>query len=157
MLPERSRGMLEFDPSVCTGCVQCGKQCPIDCFDIEVVKNEETKQRMLTKFEIDLGKCMYCGICVENCTQGGLRHTAEFEGSVADVKRLKVNFITKPLPTVKPKKGEEPKLKPKGSIIREYMRDQWKSAERSESKPVKKPIKKPAEIKKPESKEGDDK
>ena len=29
-LPERYRGFLEVDMSVCTGCLQCSRDCPID-------------------------------------------------------------------------------------------------------------------------------
>ena len=38
---------------------------------------------MLTQFEIDLGLCMYCGICVENCPSDGLRHTGDYENASA--------------------------------------------------------------------------
>ncbi len=128
MLPERSRGILEIDLDVCTGCTMCAKQCPIDCIHIEVVKDEETKQRMIKRFDIDVAKCMFCGLCVEACPASGLRHTREFEGSVGDVRRLMLSFVEKPQPVAKPaKKGApKPETKPVGSIVREMLADQWK-------------------------------
>jgi len=128
MLPERSRGILEIDVSVCTGCSMCAKQCPIDCIHIEVVKDEETKQRVLKRFDIDVAKCMYCGLCVEACPASGLRHSHEFEGAVGDVKRLMLSFVDKPQPVAKPaKKGEpKPETAPLGSIVRKLLADQWK-------------------------------
>ena len=129
MLPERSRGILEIDMSVCTGCTMCAKQCPIDCIHIEVAKDEETKQRMIKRFDIDVAKCMYCGLCVEACPASGLRHSHEFEGSVGDVRLLTLKFIDQPVPVAKPaKKGEpKPETAPLGSIVREMLADQWKS------------------------------
>jgi NADH-quinone oxidoreductase subunit I/NAD(P)H-quinone oxidoreductase subunit I len=131
MLPERSRGILEVDVEVCTGCTMCAKQCPIDCIHIEVVKDEETKQRMIKRFDIDVAKCMYCGLCVEACPASGLRHSHEFEGAVGDVRRLMLHFVEKPLPVSKPaKKGEpQPETKPLGSIVRKLLADQWKPAD----------------------------
>lgn len=130
MLPERSRGILEIDIDVCTGCTMCAKQCPIDCIHIEVAKDEETKQRMIKRFDIDVAKCMFCGLCVESCPASGLRHSREFEGSVGDVRRLMLSFIEKPQPVAKPaKKGEpKPETRPVGSIVRELLADQWKPA-----------------------------
>ena len=131
MLPERSRGILEIDLDVCTGCTMCAKQCPIDCIHIEVAKDEETKQRMIKRFDIDAAKCMFCGLCVEACPVSGLRHSREFEGSVGDVRRLMLSFVEMPQPVAKPpKKGEpKPETKPVGSIVREMLADQWKPAD----------------------------
>ena len=50
---------------------------------METEKREDGPGRVLTRFEIDLGLCMYCGICVENCVSDGLRHTGSFENSSA--------------------------------------------------------------------------
>ncbi len=119
MLPERSRGILEADTSVCTGCAMCAKQCPIGCIQVEVQTDAATKQRYLTRFDIDVSKCMFCGLCVEACPSSGLRHSHEFEGATRDVRRLVLHFVDRPLPVAKPpKKGEEVKTAPLGSIVR---------------------------------------
>ncbi len=134
-LPERSRGILEIDIDVCTGCTMCAKQCPIDCIHVEVVKDPETNQRMLTRFDIDIAKCMFCGLCVESCPASGLRHSHEFEGAMSDVARLMLHFVDKPLPVAKPPKKDEPvQTKPKGSIVREMLRDPWARTRKSKPK-----------------------
>ncbi|RLB53679.1 MAG: NADH-quinone oxidoreductase subunit I [Deltaproteobacteria bacterium] len=118
-LPERSRGILEVDLDICTGCSMCAKQCPIDCIDITVEKQEETKQRFITRFDIDIGKCMFCGLCAEACPSGAIRHSHEFEGSVTDARRLVLHFADRARPTAKPpKKGAEVKTAPRGAIVR---------------------------------------
>jgi NADH-quinone oxidoreductase subunit I len=83
-LPERSRMSfaLEFDEHGeprCKACLLCEKSCPDGAIRITSEKNEDGPGRVLTGYEIDLGLCMYCGICVESCTSSGLRHTGDFE------------------------------------------------------------------------------
>ncbi|HLD44029.1 MAG TPA: NADH-quinone oxidoreductase subunit I [bacterium] len=91
-LPQRYRGFLATDMSICTGCTLCQKACPIDCIVIEATKDPE-KGRVLTRFGIDLGKCMYCGLCVEPCPTGAIAFTREFEGATPDLKTLQREFI----------------------------------------------------------------
>jgi len=86
-LPERSRmsfalGADESGAPQCKACLLCEKSCPDDAIAIESTKLEGVPGRVLTKFSIDLGRCMYCGICVEQCTTQGLRHTGDFENTV---------------------------------------------------------------------------
>jgi formate hydrogenlyase subunit 6/NADH:ubiquinone oxidoreductase subunit I len=119
MLPERSRGILEVDLQICTGCSMCAKTCPIDCIKIEVQSEPATKQRYLTRFDIDIGKCMFCGLCVEACPTGAIRHSHEFEGTTCDVRRLVLHFVESARPVARPpKKGEEPASPALGSIVR---------------------------------------
>ena len=122
MLPERSRGILENDIERCTGCGMCAKQCPIDVIKVVVEKDEETKKRILMSFDIDIGKCMFCGLCVEACPVGSLRHSNEFEGAMYNIDRLIFHFVDEPRPVAKPpKKGEEVKSAPLGSIARCFL------------------------------------
>lgn len=85
-LPERSRMSFELTQDAegqpqCKACMLCQKSCPDDAIAIESAKREDGPGRVLTRFSIDLGRCMYCGMCVEQCTTQGLRHTADFEVS----------------------------------------------------------------------------
>src|SRR5664280_2400192 len=52
-----------------------------EAIKIESEKREDGPGRVLTKFTIDLGRCMYCGLCVEQCTSDGLHHTGDYENS----------------------------------------------------------------------------
>jgi NADH-quinone oxidoreductase subunit I len=117
MLPERSRGLLELDVDLCTGCQLCARTCPLSCIHIEVTKG---KERQLQKFDIDLAKCMHCGLCAEACPESGIRHTREFEGAVDRLNKLQISFVSAPQPVAKTRKGEPvppEKAKPIGSIV----------------------------------------
>lgn len=61
--PERYRGILSFDPSLCTGCKLCIKDCPSDAIDL-VILDRAAKQYVM-RYRMD--RCIYCGQCVVNC------------------------------------------------------------------------------------------
>ncbi|SRR5579883_854739 len=129
-LPERYRGFLEVDMDICTACKACERDCPINCIVIDLEKVEGT--RAMTRFDIDLGKCMYCGICVEACPTDAkapgdeeqtkcIRMTREFEAATSDFNTLTFRFI-RPGDFVvpyKPKKGEVVDTRRRGEIARE--------------------------------------
>ncbi len=91
-LPPRFRGFLFNDVEKCDGCGICKLACPIDCIEIETVG--KGKGRRPIHYAIRLGECMFCGLCVEACPRGSLRHTSRYEGSVYDIKDLYYQFIT---------------------------------------------------------------
>jgi NAD(P)H-quinone oxidoreductase subunit I len=96
MLPPRYRGFLEVQIDICGGCKRCEKACPIDCIAVELGKDPETKKMMLTRFDIDMSKCMYCGLCVEACKSdatAAIRHTTEFEGASTTLDGLVFRYI----------------------------------------------------------------
>lgn len=109
MLPERFRGELGYKVHLCSACLACARACPIDCIKIEVVKDPETKKRMMTRFDIDISKCMYCGLCSEPCPTRAIYHTHEFEGSAWDLTGLVKRFITEPVEPAIEKKKEKKK------------------------------------------------
>ena len=117
MLPERYRGILEVETKICTGCQMCERTCPINVILINTERNAETKERFITGFGIDIGKCMYCGLCVEACPTGAIRHTTQFAGATHDIRQLCLQYIpagTKVVP-YKPK-TEGAGLAPRGSL-----------------------------------------
>jgi len=106
-LPFRYRGILEVDLEICTGCLACERACPIDCIVIDAKKDPQTKAMMLTRFDIDIAKCMYCGLCSEPCPTGAIHHTPEFEGADYSLESLVRKFVKAPVLAYKPKKGPE--------------------------------------------------
>ena len=125
-LPFRYRGILDVDMEICTGCLACERACPIDCITIVCEKNAQTRELTISQFDIDVAKCMYCGLCSEPCPTGSIHHTTEFEGADFSLESLIRRFITDPVVAYKPKKGPEPDAH-LGKMLERGMRyvEQW--------------------------------
>lgn len=107
-LPSRYRGFLEVDMEICTACQACERACPINVIAIEIEKDPANpKNRVMTRFDIDEAKCMFCGLCVEPCPTGSIQHTREFEGSQRSLHNMVLRFVdpAKPAAPYKPPKG----------------------------------------------------
>lgn len=99
IVTDRFRGFLRADLDKCIGCMQCMRACPINCIRITVEKTGES--RMLTRFDVNQAKCMYCGLCVEECPSGALVFSKRFEGACFNVRELCVRHVTGPVPVAK--------------------------------------------------------
>jgi NADH-quinone oxidoreductase subunit I len=106
-LPFRYRGILEVDLEICTGCLACERACPIDCIVITAEKDKQTRLMSLSQFDIDIIKCMYCGLCSEPCPTGAIHHTTEFEGADYSTESMIRRFVKDPVMAYKPAKGPE--------------------------------------------------
>jgi len=124
-LPERYRGLLEVDVSVCTGCMACERACPIAVIKIATDKDPTNpKQRVITQFDIDESKCMFCGLCVEQCPTGAIAHTREFESTMKSIDSLVLRWVPdpeKPAPFYRPVKGQDAPRAPNGELLRKRL------------------------------------
>jgi NADH-quinone oxidoreductase subunit I len=104
-LPERARNRLYVNIDDCIGCKQCEMACPVDCISIETVKalpgedlgvtsNGHKKRLWVTKFDIDIAKCCYCGLCVYPCPTECIYMTDVYEFSEYDRHSLIYHFST---------------------------------------------------------------
>ena len=115
-LPEGSRQKLDVNINNCIGCLQCEKACPVDCIKIETVRARQDedlgetpdgrKKRMhITRFDIDMGKCCYCGLCVDPCPSKSIFMIPDYEFSTYDRKNLILNFCKLSPERIKELKG----------------------------------------------------
>ncbi|MFH0702308.1 MAG: NADH-quinone oxidoreductase subunit I [bacterium] len=73
---------------ICGGCTGCVKVCP--CGDLIHVETDPNNKQKVSKFTIDIGRCIFCGNCTEICPKGALIMTDEFE--LADYSREALVF-----------------------------------------------------------------
>jgi len=104
-LPERARNRLYVNMDDCIGCDQCARACPVDCIEIETVKalptdnlgvtsNGKKKALWVTKFDIDIAKCCYCGLCTYPCPTECIYMTDVYEFSEYKREDLIYNYAT---------------------------------------------------------------
>lgn len=77
-LPPRFIGRHIYDRKVCLGCQACARICPNNAIEMNVVITEE-KKRVIDKFTINLGRCMFCGLCMDACPRKAITRGPEFE------------------------------------------------------------------------------
>lgn len=67
-LSDRFRGLPIVDVAKCPeGCRSCAEACPTEAIAIE---NE--------RFQLDLGRCLFCTDCSQACPEGAIRYSADY-------------------------------------------------------------------------------
>jgi NADH-quinone oxidoreductase subunit I len=64
---------------LCTACGACALACPEKLIKVSSLRDPETKKKVLTEFEYDLGRCMFCGLCEESCPSHALELSTDYE------------------------------------------------------------------------------
>jgi NADH-quinone oxidoreductase subunit I len=82
---------LTWDPEVgepfCTACMVCIRNCPTQCMAAAMKDNplhaegKSSRRKIVDQFEINLNRCILCGICVEVCNFDAIVMSHEHEMS----------------------------------------------------------------------------
>ena len=64
----------------CTACMLCPTVCPAECIHIEAGERGD-KEKYPVKFEIDLLRCCFCGMCEEACPKDAIKLSTIYEMS----------------------------------------------------------------------------
>ena len=97
-IPEGHRGLHELHEGQCMVCKGCASACPVDCITIESVGRG--RDAMLTRFEIDYSKCLFCELCTEPCANHCLVMGPKYDLSSTSRQSVVVSLI-------RPKSAEE--------------------------------------------------
>ena len=75
----------EVDEPYCTGCMVCVRECPTQCMSAQMKDNQafsngkSGRRQIIEEFEINLGRCILCGICVDVCNFDAIEMSHEHE------------------------------------------------------------------------------
>jgi len=93
-VPDTGRYRLHNNFDECIGCNQCANACPVSCIeiksfkrldkDVETVKETQKKRLWVEQFDIDMSKCMFCGLCTWPCPTECLTMTKVYDYSATD-------------------------------------------------------------------------
>jgi formate hydrogenlyase subunit 6/NADH:ubiquinone oxidoreductase subunit I len=79
------RGLVRFDPALCTGCAICKFRCTSRAIAFRAGKGEFT-------WSYDPGQCTFCGRCVEGCKAHALSQDPECPPVYLTIGALKQSY-----------------------------------------------------------------
>ena len=108
----RLRGLVRFDPKLCTGCAVCKFRCTARAIEFKAGKGNFT-------WSYDPGQCTFCGRCVEGCRDHALSQDEACPPVYTNLGELKNAYTVarkppapKPAPAAKAPAAVEPASQP---------------------------------------------
>jgi formate hydrogenlyase subunit 6/NADH:ubiquinone oxidoreductase subunit I len=90
------RGLVQFDPDLCTGCAICRFRCTARAIEFRAGKGDFV-------WSYDPGHCTFCGRCVEGCKSHALSQAPECPPVYLNIGELKHSYtVARKAPTPKP-------------------------------------------------------
>jgi NADH-quinone oxidoreductase subunit I len=88
----------DVEEPYCTGCMVCIRECPTQCMSAQMKDNPKhekglsRRRKIIESFEINLGRCILCGICVDVCNLDAIEMSHEYELSKYQRNANRVNL-----------------------------------------------------------------
>ncbi|MDP6454639.1 MAG: 4Fe-4S binding protein [SAR202 cluster bacterium] len=122
----------------CTGCASCAKYCPLGIIKIVTSPSETAVQEGdkygIEVFDIDIGRCMFCGLCVEACPYDALHMGSGFEEGTYSRADLVINVDRLKASPKKPSQWFRPQLTSQGynPLVTDGQEASWRDVHRHE-------------------------